>query len=95
MMSHGYKPELSEGAIKCPIFQTSTFVFKNAEEGKAFFEIAYEIVLAVAIILLTIALCTGWGWMRLFCPQIPPIVYNGGMETSQNYSNGSMPINYR
>ncbi len=41
MMSHGYKPELSEGAIKCPIFQTSTFVFKTAEEGKAFFEIAY------------------------------------------------------
>lgn len=41
MMSHGYKPELSEGALKCPIFQTSTFVFKNAEEGKAFFEIAY------------------------------------------------------
>ncbi len=41
MMTHGYKPELSEGAIKCPIFQTSTFVFKTAEEGKAFFEIAY------------------------------------------------------
>ncbi|MBS9523496.1 cystathionine gamma-synthase family protein [Litoribacter ruber] len=41
MMTHGYKPELSEGAIKCPIFQTSTFVFKNAEEGKAFFEVAY------------------------------------------------------
>ena len=41
MMSYGYKPELSEGAIKCPIFQTSTFVFKNAEAGKAFFEIAY------------------------------------------------------
>lgn len=41
MMSHGYKPELSEGAIKCPIFQTSTFVFKTAEEGKAFFEVAY------------------------------------------------------
>ncbi len=41
MMSYGYKPELSEGAIKCPIFQTSTFVFKNAEEGKAFFEMAY------------------------------------------------------
>jgi len=41
MMSYGYKPELSEGAIKCPIFQTSTFVFKSAEEGKAFFEIAY------------------------------------------------------
>lgn len=41
MMSYGYKPELSEGAIKCPIFQTSTFVFKNAEEGKAYFELAY------------------------------------------------------
>ncbi|MBK6666632.1 MAG: cystathionine gamma-synthase family protein [Saprospiraceae bacterium] len=43
MMSYGYKAELSEGAIKCPIFQTSTFVFKNAEEGKAFFEVAYGI----------------------------------------------------
>jgi methionine-gamma-lyase len=41
MMSHGYKPSLSEGAIKCPIFQTSTFVFKNAMEGKRFFEVAY------------------------------------------------------
>ncbi len=41
MMSYGYKPSLSEGAIKSPIFQTSTFVFKNAEEGKAFFELAY------------------------------------------------------
>lgn len=41
MMSYGYKPELSEGAVKCPIFQTSTFVFKTAEEGKSFFEVAY------------------------------------------------------
>lgn len=41
MMSYGYKPALSEGAIKCPIFQTSTFVFQNAMEGKRFFEIAY------------------------------------------------------
>ncbi|WP_017733441.1 cystathionine gamma-synthase family protein [Nafulsella turpanensis] len=41
MMSYGYKPELSEGALKCPIFQTSTFVFKKAEDGKAFFELAY------------------------------------------------------
>ncbi len=41
MMSFGYKPELSEGAIKCPIFQTSTFAFKKAEDGKAFFEVAY------------------------------------------------------
>lgn len=43
MMSYGYKPSLSEGAIKCPIFQTSTFVFQNAQEGKNFFEIAYGI----------------------------------------------------
>lgn len=41
MMTHGYKPELSEGSLKVPIFQTSTFVFKNAEEGKNFFSIAY------------------------------------------------------
>jgi len=41
MMSYGYKPQLSEGALKCPIFQTSTFVFKTAEDGKAFFEVAY------------------------------------------------------
>lgn len=41
MMSYGYKPSLSEGAIKCPIFQTSTFVFHSAMEGKRFFEVAY------------------------------------------------------
>jgi methionine-gamma-lyase len=43
MMSFGYTPEWSEGAIKCPIYQTSTFVFKTAEEGKSFFELAYGI----------------------------------------------------
>jgi methionine-gamma-lyase len=41
MMSYGYKPELSEASIKPPVFLTSTFVFKNAEAGKAFFETAY------------------------------------------------------
>jgi methionine-gamma-lyase len=41
MMGYGYDPQLSEGAVKCPIFQTSTFAFKSAEEGKTFFEIAY------------------------------------------------------
>lgn len=41
MLGYGYDPRLSEGAVKCPIFQTSTFVFKSAEEGKAFFELAY------------------------------------------------------
>ncbi len=41
MMSLGYNPDWSEGSVKPPIFQTSTFVFKTAEEGKRFFEIAY------------------------------------------------------
>ncbi len=41
MMTFGYRPEWSEGALKVPIFQTSTFVFRTAEEGKAFFEVAY------------------------------------------------------
>ncbi|MCB0762932.1 MAG: cystathionine gamma-synthase family protein [Flavobacteriales bacterium] len=41
MMSYGYNPQWSEGSLKCPIFQTSTFVFNSAEEGKAFFEVAY------------------------------------------------------
>jgi methionine-gamma-lyase len=41
MMGYGYDPSLSEGAIKCPIFQTSTFVFPTAEAGKSFFEVAY------------------------------------------------------
>ena len=40
MMSYGYRPEWSEGAIKSPIFQTSTFVFKSAAEGKRFFALA-------------------------------------------------------
>ena len=41
MMGYGYDPALSEGAIKAPIFQASTFVFKSAEHGKRFFEVAY------------------------------------------------------
>ncbi|NQX91616.1 MAG: cystathionine gamma-synthase family protein [Flavobacteriales bacterium] len=41
MMTHGYEPEWSEGAVKAPLFLTSTFGFKTAEEGKAFFEVAY------------------------------------------------------
>ena len=41
MMGYAYSPSLSEGSLKPPIFQTSTFVFKSAEEGKAFFELAY------------------------------------------------------
>jgi methionine-gamma-lyase len=38
MMGHGYDPVLSEGALKPPIFLTSTFAFENAAAGKRFFE---------------------------------------------------------
>ena len=38
MMGHGYDPTLSEGALKPPIFLTSTFVFESAADGKRFFE---------------------------------------------------------
>jgi methionine-gamma-lyase len=38
MMGYGYSPKLSEGALKPPIFHTSTFVFKNAQAGKDFFD---------------------------------------------------------
>lgn len=41
MMGYGFDPTLSEGALKPPIFMTSTFVFKNAQHGKEFFELAY------------------------------------------------------
>jgi len=37
----GYDPKLSEGAIKPPIFLTSTFEFASAADGKNFFEVAY------------------------------------------------------
>ncbi len=41
MMGYGYRPEWSEGSLKSPIFQTSTFTFASAQEGKRYFEIAY------------------------------------------------------
>jgi methionine-gamma-lyase len=37
MMGHAYDPVLSEGALKPPIFLTSTFVFESAEAGKRHF----------------------------------------------------------
>lgn len=37
MMGYGYDPMLSEGSLKPPQFQTSTFVFKSAQHGKDFF----------------------------------------------------------
>lgn len=38
MMGFGYDPALSEGALKPPIFLTSTFAFESAEAGKRHFE---------------------------------------------------------
>src|SRR5215213_10607646 len=40
MMNYGFDPALSEGAVKPPIFLTSTFVFRSAEEGCDFFDVA-------------------------------------------------------
>src|ERR1700744_5995880 len=39
MMGYGYAPSLSQGALKPPIFQTSTYVFENAQQGKDFFDL--------------------------------------------------------
>ncbi|MHA6289128.1 cystathionine gamma-synthase family protein [Maricaulis sp. CAU 1757] len=39
MMSYGYDPTLSEMSVKPPIFLTSTFAFKSAEDGAAFFRV--------------------------------------------------------
>lgn len=48
MMSYGYRPDWSEGALKAPIFATSTFVFESAEAGKDFFHKAYGLKEKVA-----------------------------------------------
>jgi methionine-gamma-lyase len=40
MLGYGYDPALSEGAVKPPVFLTSTFVFRSAEEGRDFFDYA-------------------------------------------------------
>jgi len=39
MMSYGYDPKLSEGAVKTPLFMSSTFAFRTAEEGAHFFDV--------------------------------------------------------
>src|SRR5581483_9816282 len=38
MLGYGYDPALSEGAVKPPVFLTSTFVFRSAEDGRDFFD---------------------------------------------------------
>src|SRR5690242_2542820 len=40
-LSYGYDPFRSEGSLKPPVFLTSTFQFRSAEEGKRYFELAY------------------------------------------------------
>ena len=42
-MSYGHKSGMARGAVKAPIYQTSTFAFETAEEGKDFFELAYSL----------------------------------------------------
>ncbi|MBL6459444.1 cystathionine gamma-synthase family protein [Belnapia sp. T6] len=39
MLGYGYDPGLSEGAVKPPVFLTSTFVFRSAEEGRDYFDV--------------------------------------------------------
>ncbi len=38
MLSYGYDPPLSEGSVKPPVFLTSTFVFRTAEQGRDYFD---------------------------------------------------------
>jgi methionine-gamma-lyase len=37
-LNYGYDPQLSEGAVKPPVFLTSTFVFRTAEDGQDYFD---------------------------------------------------------
>ncbi len=39
MLGYGYDPLLSEGAVKPPVFLTSTFIFRSAEDGEEFFHV--------------------------------------------------------
>ncbi len=39
MLGYGYDPALSEGSVKPPVFLTSTFVFRSAEEGRDYFDV--------------------------------------------------------
>src|SRR5271156_3192338 len=41
MMGYGYDPLLSERSLKPPVFHTPNFVFRTAQDGKEFFELAH------------------------------------------------------
>ncbi|WP_024880515.1 cystathionine gamma-synthase family protein [Methylosinus sp. LW3] len=38
MLGYGYDPALSEGSVKPPVFLTSTFAFRTAEDGRDYFD---------------------------------------------------------
>ncbi len=40
-VTEGHDPRLHLGSLKPPIYETSTYVFETAEEGKRFFELVY------------------------------------------------------
>lgn len=40
MLGYGYDPALSEGAVKQPVFLSSTFTFPSADAGRQFFDVA-------------------------------------------------------
>ena len=42
MVSYGYEPSMSEGAVKPPVFLASTYVFQSAEEGADLFDVAAD-----------------------------------------------------
>ena len=42
MLGYGYDPALSEGSVRPPVFLTSTFVFRTAEEGRDDSDWLYE-----------------------------------------------------
>ena len=71
MMGYGYDPFLSERSLKPPVFHTSTFVFRTAQDGKDFFELAYGLrqkrpkrnrVLSTAGSTTPISKCSRIGW---------------------------------
>jgi methionine-gamma-lyase len=52
MLGYGYDPTLSEGSVKPPVFLTSTFVFRSAEDGRDFFDVvAGRAVARIAVVI--------------------------------------------
>ena len=47
-VSRGHDAADHLGSLKPPVYETSTYVFETAEDGKRFFEVAYALDDAVA-----------------------------------------------